>query len=145
MLSLAPNVVPLSERPMQGTAASRSLDPPKATTASECLSRPLERRGWPGLSLFLNSTTVWTGTGQRATPLRIETLAGKTIGFLTNEQWQAHRMLPLVKELIASDFPSARVLAVDAFPSGNAEIPKDSTAALVQQAGVDAAIIGNAS
>ena len=76
---------------------------------------------------------------------RIETLAGKTIGFLTNEQWQAHRMLPLVKELIESDFPSARVLAVDAFPSGNAEIPKDSTAALVQQAGVDAVIIGNAS
>jgi len=76
---------------------------------------------------------------------RLDTLDGKTIGFLTNEQWQAHRMLPLVKELIESDFPRARVLAVDAFPSGNTEIPKDSTAALVQQAGVDAVIIGNAS
>lgn len=58
--------MPLSVRPMPGTAAPRSLDPSKATTASECLSRPLERRGWPGLSLFLNYTTAWTGTGQRA-------------------------------------------------------------------------------
>ena len=76
---------------------------------------------------------------------RIDTLDGKTVGFLTNEQWQAHRMLPRLKELIEADFPPARVLAVDAFPSGNAEIPKDATAALVQQAGVDAVIIGNAS
>jgi hypothetical protein len=58
----------LSERPLKSTAAPRSLDPRKATTASECLSRPLERRGWPGLSLFLNCTTLWTGQtkGQRS-------------------------------------------------------------------------------
>jgi hypothetical protein len=37
------------------------------------------------------------------------------------------------------------VLALDAFPQGNAEIPKDTTCALVQQAQVDAVIIGNAS
>lgn len=76
---------------------------------------------------------------------RIESLAGKTVGFLTNEQWQAHRMLPLLKELIEADFPSARVLPLDAFPAGNAEIPKDATAALVRAAGVDAVVIGNAS
>jgi len=29
-------------RPMQGNAAARSLDPLKTTTASECLSRPLD-------------------------------------------------------------------------------------------------------
>jgi hypothetical protein len=76
---------------------------------------------------------------------RVGTLAGKTIGFLSNEQWQAHRMLPLLKSLLESDFPGARVLPIDAFPQGNAEIPQDSTCALVQQAGVDAVIIGNAS
>jgi hypothetical protein len=76
---------------------------------------------------------------------RIDTLGGKTIGFLSNEQWQAHRMLPLLKELIEADFPKARVLPVDAFPTGNSEIAKDTTAAAVQQAGVDAVIIGNAS
>lgn len=87
------------------------------------------------------------GTLARSRPhaARLDTLDGKTIGFLSNEQWQAHRMLPLIKELIEADFPHARVLPVDAFPSGNAEIPKDSVAAQVQQAGVDAVIIGNAS
>ena len=76
---------------------------------------------------------------------RVGALDGKTIGFLSNEQWQAHRMLPLLKSLIESDFPDARVLAIDAFPQGNAEIPKDTTCALVQQAQLDAVIIGNAS
>ena len=76
---------------------------------------------------------------------RIDALDGKTIGFLSNEQWQAHRMLPLLKQLIEADFPGARVLPLDAFPTGNAEIPKDTTAALVQRAGVDAVVIGNAS
>ena len=76
---------------------------------------------------------------------RLESIAGKTIGFLSNEQWQAHRMLPLIKSMIEADFPGARVLPVDAFPQGNAEIPKDATCAQVQAAGVDAVIIGNAS
>ena len=76
---------------------------------------------------------------------RVGTLDGKTIGFLSNEQWQAHRMLPLIKSLIESDFPGARVLPIDAFPQGNAEIPKDATCAQVQEAEVDAVIIGNAS
>ncbi|MCC7079433.1 MAG: hypothetical protein IT530_02075 [Burkholderiales bacterium] len=76
---------------------------------------------------------------------RVGTLAGKTIGFLSNEQWQAYRMLPLLKSLIESDFPGARVLPIDAFPQGNAEIAKDATCARVQQAQVDAVIVGNAS
>lgn len=76
---------------------------------------------------------------------RVTSLAGKKIGFLTNEQWQAHRMLPLLKELIEQDFPGAEVLPVDKFPIGNAEIPKESTAALVQALDVDAVIVGNAS
>jgi hypothetical protein len=42
---------------MQATAAPRSLNPPKATAVSECLSRPLERPGCtdgPSLRLFLS-------------------------------------------------------------------------------------------
>jgi hypothetical protein len=76
---------------------------------------------------------------------RIDTLSGKKIGFLSNDQWQAYRMLPKLKELIEHDFPGAELLAIDAFPVGNSEIPKESTAALVNSAGVDAVIIGNAS
>jgi len=76
---------------------------------------------------------------------RVNTLDGKKIGFLTNDQWQAHRMLPLLKSLIEADFPHAQVLAIDAFPQGNAEIFKDATAELVRLARVDAVIVGNAS
>lgn len=76
---------------------------------------------------------------------RIETLNGKKIGFLSNEQWQAHRMLPLLKGLIEKDFPGVEILPIDTFPQGNAEIPKESTAALIMQSGVDAVIVGNAS
>ena len=76
---------------------------------------------------------------------RLDTLNGKKIGFLTNDQWQAFRMLPKLKELIEQDYPQAQILALDAFPQGNAEIPKERTAELVKLAAVDAVIIGNAS
>ena len=76
---------------------------------------------------------------------RIDTLEGKRIGFLTNDQWQAFRMLPRLQSLIAADFPRANILPLDAFPQGNAEIPKEATAERVKLADVDAVIIGNAS
>ena len=75
---------------------------------------------------------------------RLATLAGKRIGFVSNEQWQAYRMLPLLKKLLEADFPSIEVLPIDAFPQGNAVIGSEETAALVKQSGVDAVIIGNA-
>ena len=76
---------------------------------------------------------------------RIDTLAGKRIGFLSNEQWQAHRMLPLLKSLIERDFPGAHVLPIDRYPQGNAEIPKESITALIKADDLDAVIVGNAS
>lgn len=75
---------------------------------------------------------------------RIDTLEGKRIGFVSNEQWQAFRMLPMLKEMIEADFPGAEVLPIDAFPQGNALIPTEETAALVKKSGVDAVIVGNA-
>ena len=75
---------------------------------------------------------------------RIDTLEGKRIGFVSNEQWQAFRMLPLLKEMIEADFPGAEVLPVDAFPQGNVLIPTEETAAVVKKSGVDAVIVGNA-
>ena len=75
---------------------------------------------------------------------RIDTLEGKRIGFVSNEQWQAFRMLPMLKEMIEADFPGAEGLPIDAFPQGNALIPTEETAALVKKSGVDAVIVGNA-
>jgi hypothetical protein len=75
---------------------------------------------------------------------RLATLTGKRIGFLSNEQWQAYRTLPLLKQLLETDFPGIDVLPIDAFPQGNASISTEETAELVKRSGVDAVIIGNA-
>jgi len=75
---------------------------------------------------------------------RLDALAGKRIGIVTNEQWQAFRTLPLLKKLFEQDFPNTEVLAIDAFPQGNALIGEESTARLVKESGVDAVIVGNA-
>jgi hypothetical protein len=75
---------------------------------------------------------------------RLATLQGKRVGFVSNEQWQAYRMLPLLKTLLEADFPGIEVLPIDAFPQGNAVIGSEDTAALVAQSGVHAVIIGNA-
>jgi hypothetical protein len=75
---------------------------------------------------------------------RLPSLAGKRIGIVTNEQWQAFRTLPLLKKLFEQDFPGIEILPLDAFPQGNALIGEEETAKLVKQSGVDAVIIGNA-
>ena len=75
---------------------------------------------------------------------RVSTLAGKRVGFVSNEQWQAYRMLPLLKSLLERDFAGTEVLPIDAFPQGNALIGTEETASLVKRSGVDAVIIGNA-
>ena len=75
---------------------------------------------------------------------RLDAIAGKKIGIVTNEQWQAYRTLPLIKSFFEEDFPDVEILPIDAYPQGNALIGEDETAKLVQQSGVDAVIIGNA-
>ena len=80
---------------------------------------------------------------QRHAP-RLASLEGKRIGFVSNEQWQAYRMLPLLKELLEADFPGIEVLPIETFPQGNALIGNAETAALVKKSGVDAVIVANA-
>src|SRR5262245_63939054 len=75
---------------------------------------------------------------------RLASLEGKRIGFVSNEQWQAYRMLPKLKERLEQDFPGVQVLPIDAFPQGNGLIGNDETATLVKKSGVDAVIVGNA-
>ena len=75
---------------------------------------------------------------------RLASLAGKRIGFVSNEQWQAYRMLPILKGMLEEDFPGVEVLPIDAFPQGNALSGEAETAVLVKKSGVDAVIVGNA-
>ena len=49
---------------------------------------------------------------------RVDALAGKRIGFVSNEQWQAYRMLPLLKTLLETDFPGVEVLPDRRIPAG---------------------------
>lgn len=75
---------------------------------------------------------------------RLTSLAGKRIGFVSNDQWQAYRMLPMIKTWLEEDFPGIETLPLDAFPQGTSFIGTEETAQLVKQSGVDAVIIGNA-
>lgn len=75
---------------------------------------------------------------------RLDTLKGKKIGIVTNEQWQAYRTLPLLKALFEKDYPDVEILPIDAYPQGNALIGEEDTAKQVKKSGVDAVIIGNA-
>ncbi len=75
---------------------------------------------------------------------RLESLTGKRIGFVSNDQWQAFRMLPMIKTMLEEDFPDIDLLPVDAFPQGTSFICTEETAQLVEDSGVDAVIIGNA-
>ena len=75
---------------------------------------------------------------------RVDSLTRKRVGFVSNDQWQAYRMLPLLKSLLETDFAGIEVLPLDVFPQGNAVIGSEETADLVKASGVDAVIIGNA-
>jgi hypothetical protein len=75
---------------------------------------------------------------------RLNSLEGKRIGILSNEQWQAHRTLPMLKTVMEADFPGIDVLPVDTFPPGEHAVGLDSTIQLVKESGVDGVIIGNA-
>jgi hypothetical protein len=87
-----------------------------------------------------------SGTLEKARPHapRLNTLQGKRVAFVSNEQWQAFRMLPLVKGLLEEDFPGVEVLPIDHFPQGNETIGNAEVARLVAEADVDAVIVGNA-
>ena len=75
---------------------------------------------------------------------RVDSLNGKTVGFLSNDEWQAFRMMPMIKDALEKKFPDIKVLPVDTFPYGNHNIAAEETTQLALAAGVDAVIIGNA-
>ncbi len=75
---------------------------------------------------------------------RLNSLAGKTICELSNDTWQAHRVLPEIRKLLANKFPSAKFIPYTEFPMGNPGIDSEKTADLLVKKGCQAVIIGNA-
>jgi len=76
---------------------------------------------------------------------RLRSLEGKTVALLSNDMWQAHRMLPMLRELLESRYQGIKVIPETEFPMGNTLIDKEETVDMLIARGVDAVIIGNAS
>lgn len=75
---------------------------------------------------------------------RLDGLDGKRVGIISNDEWQAHRTLPLVTEILQRDFSDVEIIPPDQFPFGNDQIDSDDTVAAAKANKVDAIIIGNA-
>ncbi|MEM7251963.1 MAG: hypothetical protein AAF493_11100 [Pseudomonadota bacterium] len=76
---------------------------------------------------------------------RLPSLDGKSVAFLSDDMWQAHRILPLIREHFAAAYPNATLIEETELPMGNTAIDTDDTADALKARGVDAAVIGNAS
>jgi hypothetical protein len=76
---------------------------------------------------------------------RLGTLEGKTVALLSNDMWQAHRMLPMLRELLEARYEGITVVPETEFPMGNTLIDNEETVDMVVARGADAVIIGNAS
>lgn len=76
---------------------------------------------------------------------RLPSLEGKTVALLSDDMWQSHRMLPLLREMLESRVANITVIPETEFPMGNSAIDRDETADMFLAKGVDAVIVGNAS
>ena len=76
---------------------------------------------------------------------RLPSLEGKTIAMLSDDMWQSHRMLPLLRELLENQYDNITVIPETEFPMGNTAMDTDAMADMMVQRGVDAVIVGNAS
>ncbi len=49
---------------------------------------------------------------------RLGSLEGKTVALLSNDMWQAHRMLPMLKEILEARYEGITVIPETEFPMG---------------------------
>lgn len=75
---------------------------------------------------------------------RVDRLAGKTICELSNDSWQAHRVLPEIRKLLREKYPSAKFILYEEFPVGNNGIDSEKAVDLLVKKGCQAVVIGNA-
>ena len=75
---------------------------------------------------------------------RLPDLNGKTICELGNGKWEAHRILPAIRDLLRKRFPDIKMIPYTEFPYAY-EIDDDAVAALVKKKGGQGAILASAS
>jgi hypothetical protein len=76
---------------------------------------------------------------------RLDTLNNKNVAMLSDDMWQAHRILPLIRAYLEATVPGIEILPETEFPMGSTAIDREATADMLVQRGVDAVIVGNAS
>lgn len=76
---------------------------------------------------------------------RLPSLNGKTIAMLSDDMWQSHRMLPMLKELLEARYDDITIIPETEFPMGNTAMDTDAAADMMVARGVDGVIVGNAS
>ena len=76
---------------------------------------------------------------------RLDTLEGKTIGFVADLAWEDDRTFAIIQKYLEDTY-HCTVYGYDNWPAGIDAITKvnNGIAALMQEKGIDAAIIGNA-
>ncbi len=77
---------------------------------------------------------------------RLPTLEGKTICYLSDDEWQAWRTFPLLTTLLKKQFPTIKIVDWKEFPrDGDHGYPDfDKNPGLLKSKGCDAVILGNA-
>ncbi len=75
---------------------------------------------------------------------RIPTLDGKTVAFLSDNEWQSWRTFPLLKQLLTKQFPTIKIIDWETYPRDGDHGYPDFSKHPDLLKGVDAAILGNA-
>ncbi len=75
---------------------------------------------------------------------RIDTLAGKTVCFVTNGSWEASRTDPYILGLLQKQFPTAKFIPSSDLPKLSTTIEIPGLEDALKKVGCQAAIVGNA-
>lgn len=76
---------------------------------------------------------------------RLDSLEGKTVAMISDDMWQAHRILPMILDYLEETYPGITVIPESEFPMGNTLMDREETVDMLTARGVDAVIVGNAS
>ena len=75
---------------------------------------------------------------------RLASLANKNIAMLSDDMWQAHRILPMIRDYLEVTIPGIEIVPETAFPMGNTAMDREETADMFVERGIDAVVVGNA-
>ena len=77
---------------------------------------------------------------------RLDSLAGKTICQIADNQWESWRTFPLIESLLKKQFPTSKIVPWNAFPNdGDHNYPNwKAHPGILKEKGCDAVIVGNA-